>query len=130
MRLPRMACEKGIESSVDGDYGTKWVWFLVGWGMMILALGKGERVTTGGRGEIGGEAGEVTGVVANAPAMDSLGKRYETFSGWGMAAGKVEILLAVGGGLMWTEVWKPDLNYKKLHLTSTFHCMKVNIASS
>ena len=36
---------------------------------MNLALEKGERVTTGGkgRGEIGGEAGEITGVVADAP---------------------------------------------------------------
>ena len=34
---------------------------------MNLALEKGERVTTGGkgRGETGGEAGEVTGVVAD-----------------------------------------------------------------
>ena len=57
---------------------------------MNLTLKKGERVTTGGkgRGEVGGEAGEVTGVVA-----DGLGKRYGTFSGWGMAAGKVEVLL-------------------------------------
>ena len=39
---------------------------------MNLALEKEERVTTGGksRGEIGGETGEVTGVVANAPATD------------------------------------------------------------
>ena len=50
---------------------------------MNLALQKGERVTTGGkgRGEIGGEAGEVTGVAADAPTMDGLGKRYGTFSG-------------------------------------------------
>ena len=62
---------------------------------MNLALEKGERVTTGGkgRGEIGGEAGEVTGVVADAPTMDGLGKMYGTFSGWGMAAGKVQVLL-------------------------------------
>ena len=61
------------------------------------ALEKGERVTTGGkgRGEIGGEAGEVTGVVADAPTMDGLGKRYGTFSEWGMGAGKVEVLLVV-----------------------------------
>ena len=61
---------------------------------MNLALEKGERVTTGGkgRGEIGGEAGEVTGVVADAPTMDGLGKRYGTFSGWGMAAGKMEVI--------------------------------------
>ena len=48
---------------------------------------KGERVTMGGkgRGEIGDEAGEVTGVVADAPTTDGLGKRYGTFSGWRMA---------------------------------------------
>ena len=36
---------------------------------MNLALEEGERVTTGGkgRGEIGGEAGEVTGMVADVP---------------------------------------------------------------
>ena len=50
-----------------------------------------------GREEIGVEAGEVTGVVANVPTTDGLGKRYRTFSGWGMAAGKVEALLVVGG---------------------------------
>ena len=52
---------------------------------MNLALEKGERVTTGrkSRREIGGEAGEVTGVVANAPTMDGLGERYGTFSGCG-----------------------------------------------
>ena len=39
---------------------------------MNLSLEKGERITTGGkgRGEVGGEAGEVTGVVADAPTMD------------------------------------------------------------
>ena len=54
---------------------------------MNLALEKWERVTSGGksRGEIGGEAGEVTEVVANAPTTDGLGKMYGTFSGWGMA---------------------------------------------
>ena len=62
-------------------------------------LEKGERVTTGGksRGEIGGEAGEVIGMAADAPTTDSLGKRYGTFSGWGMAARKVEVLLVVSG---------------------------------
>ena len=62
---------------------------------MNLALEKGERVTTGGKDR--GEAGEVTGVVANALTMDGLGKSYGTFGGWGMAAGKVEVLLVVGG---------------------------------
>ena len=59
--------------------------------MVNLSL---ERVDTGGkgRGEIRGEAGEVTGVIANAPTTDGLGKRYVKFSGWGMAAGKVEVL--------------------------------------
>ena len=68
-------------------------------GAMNLALEKGERVTTGGkgRGEIRDEAGKVTGVVANAPTTDSLGERYRTFSGLRMAAGKVEVLLVVGG---------------------------------
>ena len=39
---------------------------------MNLALEKGERITTGckGRGEIGGEAGEVTGVVADVPTTN------------------------------------------------------------
>ena len=66
---------------------------------MNLALEKGERVATAGkgRGEIGSEAGEFTGVVANAPTTDGLEKRYETFSGLGMAAGKVKVLLVVGG---------------------------------
>ena len=66
---------------------------------MYLGLEKRENVTMGGkgRGKIGGEAGEVTGVVADTPTTDGLGKRYRTFSGWGMAAGKVEVLLVVGG---------------------------------
>ena len=53
---------------------------------MNLALEKGERVTMAGkdRCEIGGEAGAVTGVVADAPTTDGLGKRYGTFSGWGI----------------------------------------------
>ena len=42
----------------------------------------GERVTMGGkdRGEIGGKAGEITGVVANVPTTDDFGKGYGTFS--------------------------------------------------
>ena len=62
---------------------------------MNLMLEKGYRVTMGGKGR--GEVGGVTGVVANVPTMDGLGKKYGTFSGWGMAAGKVEVLLVVGG---------------------------------
>ena len=74
---------------------------------------KGERVTTGGKGrvEFGGEAGKVTGVVADAPTTDGLGKRYGTFSGWGMAAGKWRYCWWLVG-LMWTEVRKSDLSTK------------------
>ena len=50
-----------------------------------------------GRGEIGGKAGEVTGVVANAPTMDGRGKRYGMFSGWGVEAKEVKVLLVVSG---------------------------------
>ena len=72
----------------------------------------GEGIQGGkGRGEIGSEAGEVNGVVANVPTMDDLGIRYRTFSGWGMETRKVEVLLVIGG-LMWTEVQKPDLSTK------------------
>ena len=47
--------------------------------------GEGEKVNkeSKDRGEIRGEAGEVTGVVVNRPTMDSLGKRYGEFSEWG-----------------------------------------------
>ena len=53
---------------------------------------EGERVTTEGkgRGEVGGEAVEVTEVVADAPTTDVLGKRYGTFSGWGRGGGQME----------------------------------------
>ena len=59
-------------------------------GAMNLALEKGKRVTTGGkgRGEIVGEAGEVTGFVANVPTTDGLGKWHVTFSGWGNGSWK------------------------------------------
>ena len=62
---------------------------------MNLALEKRVRVTTGckGRGEIISEVGKVTGMVADAPIIDSLG----SFGGWGMAAGKVEVLLVISG---------------------------------
>ena len=90
---------------------------------MNLALEKGERVTTGGKGrsEIGGEAGEVNGVAADAPTTDGLGKRYGTFSGWWLAAGKVEVLLVVGGfdvdgGAEARLVNKISLSYKMLIL--------------
>ena len=69
---------------------------------MNLALEKGERVTTGGkgRGEIGGEAGEVTGVVADVPTMDG---------GWQLEKCRYCWWLV---GLMWTEVRKSDLSTK------------------
>jgi hypothetical protein len=64
---------------------------------MNLMLEKGERVTMGGkgRGEIRGEAVEVTGVFANASTTDGLEERYRAFGGWGMTAGIVEVLLVV-----------------------------------
>jgi hypothetical protein len=46
---------------------------------MNLALENGERVIMGGK--VRDEAGEVTGVVANAPTTDGLERRYGTFSG-------------------------------------------------
>ena len=44
---------------------------------MNLALEKGKRDTMGGKIEVRfrGEAGEVTGVVADAPTTDGLGKK-------------------------------------------------------
>ena len=38
----------------------------------------GKKINMGGkaRGEIRGEAGEVTGMVTNAPITDGLGKKY------------------------------------------------------
>ena len=43
----------------------------------------GERISKGdkGRGEIKDEAGEVSGMVANAPTMAGLGKRSGAFGG-------------------------------------------------
>ena len=66
---------------------------------MNLAFENRERVTTGGKGrsEFRDEAGKVTEMIADVPNADSLGKRYGTFGGWGMAAGKVEVLLVVSG---------------------------------
>jgi hypothetical protein len=54
-------------------YGTTGKWVCFGWSgrrvAVNLALEKGKRVTTGGkrRGDIRGEDGEVSGVVANVP---------------------------------------------------------------
>ena len=45
----------------------------------------------GGKGR--GEVGKVNGIVAVVPTTNSLGKWYGTVGGWGMAAGKVEVLL-------------------------------------
>ena len=53
-------------------------------GGVNLESEKGDRITMDGKcsGEIRGESGEVTGVVADVPNMDSLGKSYEVFDGW------------------------------------------------
>ena len=66
---------------------------------MNLVLEKGERVTMGGkgRGKIGGKLKRSLGWLQMCLPWMAWGKRYGTFSGWGMAAGKVEVLLVVGG---------------------------------
>ena len=59
---------------------------------MTSFVEKRERVTSGGkgRGKIGSEAGEVTGMVANAPTKDGRpGKSYGMFSGGGLSAGNL-----------------------------------------
>ena len=72
---------------------------------MNLALEKGERVTTGGkgRGEIGGEAGEVTGVVADTPTTDGFGIGMERLvdGRWQLEKWRYCWWLV---GLMWTEI--------------------------
>ena len=64
---------------------------------MNLMLEKRDWVTMGdkSRGWIRGEVGKFTGMVLDAPTIDSLGKRYGAFGGLGMAAGNVEVLLVV-----------------------------------
>ena len=53
-----------------------------GWRSAVnLALGKGETTGDKGRGQIRSEAVEVSVVVADAPTMDRLEKRYGTFGG-------------------------------------------------
>ena len=80
---------------------------------MNLALEKEERVIMGGkgRGEIRGEAGEVTGVVANVPTTDSVEKSMEhlVYGGWQLEKWRYYWWLV---GLMWTKVRKPDLSTK------------------
>ena len=51
---------------------------------MNLVLEKRKRVTTGGkgRGDIRSEVGKVTGITADAPTMNNLGRRYGAFVGW------------------------------------------------
>ena len=70
---------------------------------MNLVLEKGERVTTGGkgRGEIGGEAGEVTGVVADVPW--EKGMECLVDGGWQLEKWRYYWSLV---GLMWMEVWR------------------------
>ena len=72
----------------------------------FLIRGRGK-----GRGEIRGEAGEVTGVVANVPTTNSLGKRYRVFSGWQLEKRRYCWWLV---GLMWIEVQKPNLSTNML----------------
>ena len=36
-------------------------------------------------------------MIADAPTMDSLGKRFGAFVGWETAAGKVKIFLVISG---------------------------------
>jgi hypothetical protein len=69
---------------------------------LVLCIGCGEsgigeegELTTGGRGEIRSEIGKVTGMVADVPTRDSLGKSYGAFGGCWLATAKVEVLLVV-----------------------------------
>ena len=52
---------------------------------------------------------EVTGVVASVPTMDGLGKSNEQLvdGGWQLENWRYCWGLV---GLMWTEVWEPDLS--------------------
>ena len=75
-------------------------------------LEKRERVTMGGkgRGEIRGDAGEVSGVIANVPPMDGLRKKgmeYLVDGGWQLEKWRYCWWFL---GLMWTEMRKPDLS--------------------
>ena len=76
---------------------------------MNLVLEKGERVAMGGegRGKIRGEAGEVTGVVANVPTRIAWekGMKHLVDGGWQLEKLRYCCWLV---GLMWTEVGKPD----------------------
>ena len=76
-----------------------------------LPLKKSERVTTGGkgRGEIGNEIGKVTGMVADAPSMDSLVKRYGDFMNgmWQLEKWRYCWWLV---GFMWTKVQKSSIS--------------------
>ena len=80
---------------------------------MNLALDKRERVTTGckGRGEVRGEAGEVTGVVADTPTTDGFGIGMERLvdGRWQLEKWRYYCWLV---GLMWTEVRNPNLSTK------------------
>jgi hypothetical protein len=74
-----------------------------------LVLEKEERVAMGdkGRGEVRGEAGEVTGVVADVSTTNGLGKRNGVFGGWQLEKWRYCYWLV---GLMWTEVQNSDLS--------------------
>ena len=53
-------------------------------------------------------------MLADVPTMDSLGKRYAEFDGWGMASEEMEVLLVLVG-LMWKEVQKPSCQHVCQH---------------
>ena len=50
-----------------------------------------------GKGKIRYEIGKVSGVIAEEPTTDSLGKRYGEISGWTMAPGKAGYCLWLVG---------------------------------
>ena len=59
------------------------------------------------------------------------GKRYGTFSGWGMAAGKVEVLLVVGGfevdGGAEVRLVSKDVNIQEYNITYIRHTNCITI---
>ena len=75
---------------------------------MNLTLEKGEKVTTG-KGEIGSEAGEVIGVIANASTWMAWEKSMERLvdGGWQLEKWRYCWWLVA---MMWTQVQKPSLS--------------------
>ena len=69
---------------------------VTGGGAVNLVLEKNEKETIRGMVEVRLEVNlKVSGMVADAPTMDILGKMYGAFGEWGMVAGKAEVLLVV-----------------------------------